>query len=304
MGMGCGDSLIGVNRREFDGENKIKFGQNPWGCMNPRMTVIAFRDDEDNPLGNIIHYGCHGTAAGQSTRISRDWPGIMTDTLERESGAITAFFNGPEGDVGPRLSNGKTTGGGDIRYVYELGHAAALDAVKIYRLISGYHEEVSLQAGSGTVNIPVKKRISREEAQALREMYQGHTVNLKGMIRAYSEEVLASYDQGYEDRESVPMEQAVIRIGDAVFAAFPYEVFSEIGMRIDRDFPAGKVLSLSNTNGSGGYFITQDQICRGGYEVSMFQYGHIQPYCDDADWALIRGSVENIERILKSEGGK
>ncbi len=50
----------------------------------------------------------------------------MTDAVEKESGAITAFFNGPEGDVGPRLSNGRTVG--DLRHVHELGKMAAKDA--------------------------------------------------------------------------------------------------------------------------------------------------------------------------------
>ncbi|MBE5782313.1 MAG: hypothetical protein E7329_03240 [Clostridiales bacterium] len=303
MGMARGNSYVGVNRREFDENNRIRFGQNPWGCMNPQMTVISFRDDAGNTIANMIHYGCHGTAAGQNTRISRDWPGIMTDTLERESGAVTAFFNGPEGDVGPRLSNGKTTGGGDIRYVYELGHAAALDAVRIYKSIPGYHD-APLSAGSEMIHIPLKKRIIREEAEKMLEEYAGHTVNWQGMLRDYAERVLASYENGYEDQNSLSIPQTVIRIGDVAYVSFIYELFSEIGMRIDRMCRDVSVLSLSNTNGSQAYFVTQDQLCRGGYEVTMHQYGNIQPYCDDADWALIQGTVNNVNKIVNHEGGK
>ena len=113
---------MGVNRREIRANNKIDFGQNPWGCFNPRMTVISFKNDEGNVVANIIHYGAHCTAAGRNTEISRDWAGVMVDSLEKESGGITAFFNGAEGDVGPRLSNGGTTG--DMSHVKETGEIA------------------------------------------------------------------------------------------------------------------------------------------------------------------------------------
>ena len=40
--------------------------------------------------------------------------------LEEESGAVTAYINGAEGDVGPRLTNGKTKSFGDIKAVQDL----------------------------------------------------------------------------------------------------------------------------------------------------------------------------------------
>ena len=51
-------------------------------------------------------------------------------------------------------------------------------------------------------------------------------------------------------------------------------------------------------DGSEGYFITQDAICRGGYEVNYYLYGNVQSYCEDADWHLIRETVENLNTII------
>ena len=92
-----GKSYVGINRRElvFD-SNTATFGQNKWGPFNPDMTILSFKDNSDNTVANIIQYGCHGTSAGANTEITRDWSGIMTDKIEKESGAITAFFNGAE----------------------------------------------------------------------------------------------------------------------------------------------------------------------------------------------------------------
>ena len=116
VGMASGKSEVGVNRRELNKENAIVLGQNPQGIYNPEMSVVSFKNNTGEVVANIIHYGCHGTSAGIITAISRDWEGVMCDLLEKHSGGMSAFFNGPEGDVGPRISNGKTAGH-DIKYI-------------------------------------------------------------------------------------------------------------------------------------------------------------------------------------------
>jgi len=296
MGIARGTSLVGINRRELNDKNKIVLGQNPWGCFDPRMTVLSFVTPDGKTLANMIHYGAHGTAAGHNRETTRDWSGIMTDTLERQSGGITAFFNGPEGDVGPRISNGKTVG--DMRYVRELGGVAAQDAVRIWGDIFSY-TDVPLSVSHKTLRIPLKKRMPPEEAERMLEDYKDQTVNIKGMMRTHLEDVLASWRDGTADEDAFETGQTVIALGDAVFASFPYELFSEIGMRIDKAFKTKSVLPLSNTNGSEGYFITKDAVCRGGYEVNMFLYGRLQQYCDDADYALMQETVTHIQNMEK-----
>ena len=289
-----GESKAGINRRELVEDNGIALGQNPWGPYNPEMTLLSFADEEGKVVANLIHYGCHGTCAGGNTEITRDWSGIMTDAVEDKSGAITAFFNGPEGDVGPRLSNGKTVG--DLSYVYELGNVAAKDAVKLWDKVENF-EETTLKVHSDLVKIPHAPRISKEEAERLYKRYESHVVNHGAMIKEYAENVIKCYENGIPELECVSFTQNLIALGKFVFAPTPFELFSEIGMRTDRHFKDKKVLGLSNSNGSEGYFITEDVIIRGGYEVNMFLYGHPQPYCKDADYELYKAIVKNIENM-------
>ena len=298
MGVASGDSFIGINRRELSMENFIELGQNPWGSFNPKMTIVSFINDLGENVAILIHYGAHGTAAGKNHEITRDWSGIMIDELEKQSGALTAFFNGPEGDIGPRLSNGKTVG--DISYVRELGKVAAKDAVHIYRNISDFSVP-KLLVSNKSLTVPLKKRIDKESAVKQYEPFKEKMVNLQGMTKVYFENVIESYEKGISDQDSCEVKQTVIAIGDIVLASFPYELFSEIGMRIDRAIKTKSVLSLSNTNGSEGYFITQDAICRGGYEVNMFLYGHLQQFTDDADFCLIRETVKHIQNLIEEE---
>ena len=297
VGIAKGDSLVGVNRREIRANNKIDFGQNPWGCFNPRMTVISFKNDEGNVVANIIHYGAHCTAAGRNTEISRDWAGVMVDSLEKESGGITAFFNGAEGDVGPRLSNGGTTG--DMSHVKETGEIAGRDAIRIFKEIKDF-SAMELKASQTMIEIPLKKRLSKEAAKEMYEAYKHHTVNVWGMTRVHLEKVIASYEEGYEDKEFIEIPQVVIGIGNVFFASTPFEPFSEIGLRADKMAEDSDVLLLSNSNGAEGYFITEDALCRGGYDVNMWLYKDIQPYADNADWHLALKTAEHIKKVKES----
>jgi hypothetical protein len=260
------------------------------------MTILTFKDYNENTVGTIIHYGCHGTCAGESTEISRDWSGFMTDAISKAGGEVTSFFNGCEGDVGPRLSNGETVGFGNFEYVREIGKTASKDALKIFSSVNTF-EDMSLNVNFKTAKIPLKPRIITEEAEAIFEEYQNETTNHRGLIRHYAETVLKANKENKPEEDYRCFRQTLISIGNCVFASFPYEPFRKIGIDIDNAFPKLNILCLSNTNGSEGYFITEDAIEEGGYEVTMFRYGHDQEYCKNADVALINETIDNIKEM-------
>lgn len=298
VGVGIGDSLVGINRRQLTSKNETGLGQCKWGCFNPQMTVISFKNGQGEAVANMVHYGCHGTAAGKNTEISRDWPGVMIDGLEKESGAITAFFNGAEGDIGPRLSNGKTTG--DISYVYEIGRIAARDAIRIYKTISDY-KELELKVAFGSVRLPLAPKTSKEAAEAIYEEYKEFNSNIRKMQAQTALATIKAWEAGEQDQLHTEIDQPIIGLGDLYMVGFPFEMFSQIAMRIDEAFPDQNILTLSLTNGTEGYFITEDAICRGGYEVTYFLSGSIQPFTRDGDFHIMRKTVENIKRFKGEE---
>ncbi len=298
VGIGRGESFVGVNRREVYPDGSVRFGQNPWGCFDPTMTVLSFRYEDGSPAAHIIHYACHGTCAGHNHEITRDFSGIMCDRVSALFGGVTAFINGAEGDVGPRLSNGKTVGFGDIRYAEEHGGLAAADAVRIRRSIRHYSDAV-LAADTYPVELPVKMRITLDEAKALREKYRGKAVNVDGQYAQYVEDVIASYQTDYTERNTKTVEQTLIRIGDVVLAGFPFEMFSEVARRVSAYAKVPQVLCVSLCNGMESYFVTEDQLCRGGYEVAMFRTASVQPYADNADTAYVNETVKNAEKIYQ-----
>ena len=298
VGYACGNCLACVNRREIKADNRVVLGQNPEGSFDPTMTVISFKNEAGEKVANIIHYAGHGTCAGANREISRDWHGVMTDMLESYSGAFTAFFNGADGDIGPRLSTGKTLSEGEIKYIYETGNIAGNDAVRIFKKIVDYRE-VELACGGGEIPISLKKRISFEQAKEIYKKFSENSINYQAAIKNFAKRVIDSYENGESDSDEMMIEQTIIALGNIVFVSFPFELFSYIGICINSEYIDKIILPLSHTNGSMGYFITEDAKEGGGYEVDMFNYGEkTQQYSDNAYLDLIKNSVKHINDVL------
>lgn len=305
MGVAFGNSYIGINRREFDENLEITLGQNPWGPFNPRMTVVSFRDEQEKVVGNIVHYGVHCTCMGWFETVSRDWSGVMIDHMEEITGGITAFFNGFEGDVGPRLANGKTvtfpeeTLSVAIQQTRAVGEVAAKDAARIYGEIETY-TDFTMESLQEPIHLPLKERLTKEEAELrLAEIPPDKADSgLEGLQNAYYHAVLDSYEQGLPSKDFEDIELTIIRIGDVAFIGFPFEVFSQIGLLIQKYSKIPHTLPLSNANGSDGYFPTQEELCRGGYEILV---GTIKPqqqqFSDDADIAMVRETLRIMEGL-------
>lgn len=294
--VGMTESRVGINRREQLLNGEIELGQNPWGCYDPNMTCIAFRNSETKAgILNLIHYGCHGTAAGCNHEISRDWSGVMIDRLEAETGVMTAFWNGPQGDVGPRLTNGKTTG--DIRHVEELGGVAAMDAKRAYDA-RGMYVPGDLKILEGEVAIPYKPLLPLEEVEARLASYTNPEalINIQALEYAHFKAVKDVYDAGVPEHDThYRIPQTIITLGDVSFIPFPFEIFSEISLRLRYHAPTRYTLCLSNTNGYNAYLPTEDQIVRGGYEILCFLYSDAYTLVNNSDQVLLE---ENL-RILR-----
>lgn len=297
IAVGVTRSEVGINRRQQHPNGEIGLGQNPHGCFDPDMTVVSIRNSETKEgILNLIHYGCHGTSAGLSHEITRDWSGIMIDRLEAETKVLTAFWNGAIGDVGPRLTNGETTG--NIHYTEELGGVAAADAMRAYRSKGGYHAG-SLEVFTDTVRLPRKKMPSVNEIKEKLSEYN-EPEKLINIQRLEYEHYKESYEYlingGNDTPEDFSFEQTIISLGDIVFIPFPFEMFSEISVRLREYSPYPYTLCLSCTNGYALYLPSEDQLCRGGYEVGCFMFGNLFPLADNTDQNIIS---ENLRIINK-----
>lgn len=297
ISVGVTESLVGINRREQYENGHIGLGQNPHGCFDPNMTLVSVRNkDTKEGILNLIHYGCHGTATGRSGEITRDWSGIMIDRLEKETGTLTAFFNGAIGDVGPRLTNGHTTG--DISLTEELGGVAATDAMKAYKNKGGYHAG-ELKIFRDEVHLPYKEMPTIEETEKKISKFKEpeKLINIAKLEYEHYRETLEFLkNPTCEVPEFFTYKQTSISLGDIVFVPFPFEMFSEIILRLRDYSPFPYTLGLSCANGYNVYLPSEDQLCRGGYEVGCFMYGSLFPLSEKTDQNIINENLRIIRQ--------
>lgn len=295
LGIATTESRVGINRRQLLPNNRVALGQNPWGAYDSKMTVISFQDENGKPLANIVHCTAHCTAIGVNTEVSRDWAGVMTDRLEEESGALTLFFNGLFGDVGPRLTNGGTTGNMDL--AMEIGEVAAVDAVRTYRDIRTYQEE-TLSVATGEVRLPHAPIMPLEEAQnelakleaAPPGRWSARNINLL-------KQILDLYAKGETGETYFTHDQTLVKIGPVVLIPVPFEASNEISLRLRAYSKFGHTLALGCTNGYNTYLPSQDQICRGGYEVERLMWSAPRRVADDADIHVINQNLQLMEKL-------
>ena len=295
VGWGTTYSDVAVNRRQLKEDGKITLGQDPHGTWDPTMTVIAFREPDGTPIGNIIQYGCHNTASGKNDEITRDWCGVAIDRLQEISGGVTAFINGCGGDCGPRLPNGKTTA--NLQMAMELGGKAAIDAVRAWRSIREWRDE-PVKVLHSQVELPLAE-IGTEEQLRQQAAAMGDPAELKSSGRALYNSLLARADYLHEGNVP-PKTQAIdltlLSLGGLAICPLPFEIFSRITLRIKEHSPFAHTLVPGYSNGGYSYFPSMDQLCRGGYEITMFRK-RLLPFADDAEQPLVAGCVQLLREL-------
>ncbi|MEA4889183.1 MAG: neutral/alkaline non-lysosomal ceramidase N-terminal domain-containing protein [Clostridiaceae bacterium] len=302
MGIGTTQSDVAANRRQALPDGRIVLGQNPWGLRDTTMTVLSFKDAEnDKPIVNLIHYCAHATASGCNPEITRDWPGPMTDMLERESGAMTAFFNGSIGETGPNLPNGQTTG--TYKMALELGDKAGIDAVRAWRSIKEWRDS-PVHRIADDIKIPYEPLVAKDVALA--EMTKLGTEEQLRSQKRFSEinelirwqNIVHEYVSDQPRKTHYVFHQTILAAGPVVFIPFQFEMFIDMTMRLRNFSKFAYTLCLSNANGSMAYLPSQDQICRGGYEVWYFRYGHTYKLVDDADNYMVSENLRLLNRLF------
>jgi len=304
MGVSTTESLVGINRRQYVEPGRVTLGQNPFGILDKTMTVLAFKDLEGKPVVNMVHYGCHGTAAGGCWEITRDWPGPMIDRLEKLTGATTVFFNGAEGDVGPRLSSGGTTGPSnletgesELKEMTEVGCLAALDATRAYKQIKDY-TEVNFNLLKGEVRLPYKPHLTLEQVKA-RLVELGDNPQSVGLREQASlQEAVKMYENNAEFIDSMKFHQVMFNFNSTVFVPFPFEMFGSVSLRLRQFSPFQNTLCTCNTNGSEFYLPAEEDMVRGGYEVSIFKRATFYRLEENTDATIISENLRIMNENL------
>ena len=293
---GKADCYAGINRRQINKEGKISLGQNPDGPYDPQLTVVAFKSTEGKYIGSFVHFAAHPTVAGANLSITRDWPGVMVDRVEELTDAPCMYINGAEGDVGPRLSNGKTVA--DESQIEVIGKIAADSAEEAFSNLSEF-KAVDLKLISDKLFLPYVEAPSYESVLADIEA-MGNPEELAAVAittHARLQKIKKIYEEGGEFEKGMVLDHIVISLGDVAITPLPFELFCKISMWIKEKSPFKTTLVFGLSNGSCGYIPTEDQLPCGGYEIGSFRAATIPGFVDGLDKVLVKENVEFLNRL-------
>jgi hypothetical protein len=270
VGVGCGSSPVGANRREVvtdkEGKRKVILGRNPSLMIDREVQVLKLvRPGEKSIAGLIFAHNTHSTALGAgNNHVSGDVHGLAAQFLENYHGpSVTAAgFAGASGNIDPwyRVLSGFKTNNGWIPEPILLGTLLGEEVVHVMDRIGTDITNATIKTGWKTINVPAKT--GDEES----------TTGLTASINI-----------------------TVARLGDIAFVGWGGEVFNEIGKAVKEQSPFRHTFVLTHCNGAAGYLPTSSNYPEGGYEV---QSSHFAP---GADEVLIQETLDMLKG-LRSDG--
>lgn len=298
LGIGTVHSDVGINRREILEDHSVTLGFNPWGAYDPEMTVLRF-EGENGPIVTVVHYGAHPTAIGPEPVVSRDWPGVMIDRLEKITGAMTLFINGAVGDVAPRTNIHDVVGDG-LPAAVEVGSRAATHALSAFNSVKEFRD-VELAARTDEIFLPYSPLPTLEEARSEMALAEPHKDKWGGPMCNYFhwKAVLDAHSRPHLKGKTLA--QTLTRLGPVVLVPFPGEPFAETVLRLRHYSPFQHTLCASTTNGSNGYFVTRESRHRGGYEVSVAKALGAYIFSENIDDVLVEENLRLLRRLLGDE---
>ena len=279
IGFGNGKANIGMNRRLTRPDGITVISANPDRPIDDQVGVVRVDSLDGHPLAVLVNYACHPVVLGNGSNvISRDWPGVMYDVVEKITGAKCLFIQGAAADINPLP--GEPTD--RMELVYQLGTEIGGEVVKVWATIET-RPDVSLAVANKQLMLPLEP--ASKYADKLPQLVElddaaGELTLEKFQGWLYSMGSRPQKTVGIGDQQSVPCEVQAFRLGDTALVAFPAELFVKIGFAIKTRSPTKNTLVATYTNGSVGYIPMPEDYAFGGYEVleAFYLYGLPAPF--------------------------
>lgn len=241
LGVGWGHSQANINRRARNVAGQTKLGMNPDGPVDRRIGVLQFTRLDGTPLALVANYPIHGTVLGaQNLQISGDAPGVVSNYVERKTGAVMLFINGAAGNLAPIYSVQPDAKTGHLDEFELLLGERILDAA---RAPAWRPDQVALKIGSGTIETARRHGLGWSEDLAA---YARTNADGTGTVR-------------------IPVRFLRINREVAIWGA-PLELFCEISNEVRERSPFPYTFFFGYLNGWLGYLPTEQEFKFGGYE--------------------------------------
>ncbi len=204
--------------------------------VDPALWLLRVDTQDGKPLAALVNLTAHGTVLEEENlAFSGDWMGLMRARMEQDLPGLTVLYtNGAEGDISPNIP-ADTSNFEGARAHGEKGAAAALT---LYRSLQPL-PDADLEFRTAMFELP----------RTLKSAFLGASQRTR--LQCF-------------------------RIRNALLIAVPGEMITELGLllkeharRQGHELPV--VMGLANDH--LGYFLTQAEMKKGGYEAGVSFYG-------------------------------
>lgn len=265
IGVGEGNAPFNINRwiPTPDGPTGARWDPNPDAPTDETLSILRLDRPDGSPLTAVVNFAAHASVAGWGKYFSADYPGFLQETLEKiYNGTMTAMFlNGAAGDLKIRWLKTKQDGSlgfayGGVEAARSWGRIVAGAALSVMEQIQTTEQDCRIGVSSRQVDLPMLPPPSADEV--------GRQLDAKrktGEDTTWEERVLPSLRDGTAPT-AITGEVQLLRVGDDItLAAFPGELFVEIGLRLRQELPFKHLFVVGYANGIVGYLPTAES-CR------------------------------------------
>ncbi len=263
--------------------------------VDPEVTLTVFETRQKRVL--LVNYACHPVTKNADNRLySRDYPGVVCDILTRDEYADEVIFaTAPCGDLNPVLQDEP----GEHRRMAEYGEKIAEGVKEILRNESLIETE-GVSVTKKTVHLPLcrdheRANLSLATERAVEARKRAATLQDKkyaeaNYLWALTHKRLAELGLS-EDAFDATV--SVIRFGKLSVIGVPFELFSDISLRLKDTFSPACVWELSG--GDYGYF-PSDEL----WDVASYERGDAYMYYNRGG-PLDKGSEARLFEALMNE---
>ena len=279
IGFGNGKAQIGMNRRLTRPDGITVIAANPERPIDEQVGVVRIDSLQGRPLAVFVNYACHSVVLGNGSNvISRDWPGVMVDVVEKITGARCLLIQGAAADINPMP--GEPTD--RMELVYQLGTEIGGEVVKVW---AGIETKADARIAVANKQLVLPLEPISKYADQLPQLVEldaaGGEMSLETFLAwLYSMGSRPQKTIGSGDLQSIAIELQAFQLGETVVVAIPAELFVKIGFAIKARSSRMNTLVATYANGSVGYVPMPEDYALGGYEVleAFYLYGLPAPF--------------------------
>jgi hypothetical protein len=306
------------------------------GPVDTKLTVWRADTLDGRPLAAVVNFQAHPTIMMSlgSTDLSRDAPGLITDTLEAALPGLTALYlQGSCGDInfGEAWNNPNRC--------HEPGrHVAAKaletwDAARPHRKLEIANWQLTIGNSLATCSLPVtlptrrwtREEVLRDREEGLHRLRTGDTAGWRESIGR----VMVNHPDRFAERyggslelavkaiarfavewtaeilkdldtrpESLVTEVQAIRIGNGFLVTDPAELFTTLALDVRRQWPHDLIIA-GYANASIGYMPDGHDIARRTYAADQSpKFKNQFPFMVESGQTLVAGMVEALARVM------